>query len=196
MINAGKQNETLEWIDKGNAKEKYKTNNLTFWFQTDLGRENSVSHLKVQAGKTEAFHFSHHSHALITLYDRPIFMLWLVKIWQVSSCRKFIQHFETCLLWQLKLTEFFVNLWWFLLYFSTGCAKWNTAAINSLVLFMAGLSIEFLVEECAACQSWKSDFGWHCFRFSPCWMWVGKPLERFWPYLIAFRSCISNGKPE
>jgi len=125
--------------------------------------------------KTEAFHFSHHSHALITLYDRPIFMLWLVKIWQVSSCRKFIQHLETCLLWQLKLTEFFVNFWCFLLSFSTGCIKWNTAAINSLLLFMAGLFIEFLVEKCAACQSWKSDFGWHRFRFSPCWMRLKSP---------------------
>ena len=68
--------------------------------------ENSASHLKLQAGKTEAIHFSHHSHALITLYDCPIFMLWLVKIWQGSSCRKFIQHRETCLLWQLKLRVF------------------------------------------------------------------------------------------
>ena len=169
---------------------------LIFWFQTDLGLENSASHLKIQAGKTEAFHFSQHSHALITLYDRRIFMLWLVKIWQVSSCRKFIQHPETCLLWQLKLTEFFVNLWCFLLSFSAGCIKWNTAAINSLLSFMAGLFIEFLVEKCAACQSWKFDFGWHRFRFSPCCMRVEKSLKRFWPYLIAFRSCISNGKPE
>ena len=47
---------------------------------------------------------------------RPIFILWLVKIWQVSSCGKFIQHLESCcLLWQLalKLTEFCVNLWCF-----------------------------------------------------------------------------------
>ena len=29
---------------------------------------------------------------------RPIFMLWLVKIWLVSSCRKCMQHLETCLL--------------------------------------------------------------------------------------------------
>ena len=42
---------------------------------------------------------------------RPIFVLWLVKIWQVSSCGKFMQHLESCLLWQLKLTEFCVNLW-------------------------------------------------------------------------------------
>ena len=44
---------------------------------------------------------------------RPIFMLWLVKIWQVNSCGKFMQHLESCLLWQLKLTEFWVNLWCF-----------------------------------------------------------------------------------
>ena len=111
-------------------------------------------------------------------------------------CRKFIQHLKTCLLWQQKLTKFFVNLWCFSLSFSTGCIKWNTAAINSLLLFMAGLFIEFLVEKCVACQSWKSDFGWHRFRFSPCWMPVEKSLKQFWPYLIAFRSCISNGKPE
>ena len=36
---------------------------------------------------------------------RPIFMLWLVKIWQVGSCVEFIQHLESCLLWQRKLTE-------------------------------------------------------------------------------------------
>ena len=40
-------------------------------------------------------------------------MLWLVKIGQVSSCRKFMQHLESCLLWQLKRTEFCVNLWFF-----------------------------------------------------------------------------------
>ena len=29
---------------------------------------------------------------------RPILMFWLVKIWQVSSCGKFMQRLETCLL--------------------------------------------------------------------------------------------------
>ena len=33
----------------------------------------------------------HVGHAL-----RPIFMVWLVKICQVSSCRKFMQHLEFC----------------------------------------------------------------------------------------------------
>ena len=104
-----------------------------------------------------------------------------------------MQHLETCLLWQLKPTEFCVNLWC-----STGCTKWAAAAIKSLLLFMAGLFFGFLVEKCVACQSWKSDFGWHRFRFSPCLMrnFEGLKVKGFWPYLIAFMRCISNGKPE
>ena len=77
---------------------------LTFWYQTDLGRENSASYLKMQAG-SDAFHFSHHSHALHGHASRPIFMLWLVKIWHVSSFGQFMQDLAT-LLCQPKLTEF------------------------------------------------------------------------------------------
>ena len=129
-----------------------------FWFQTNHGRENSAN----TGGKDLFLAWSCAGHVL-----RPIFMFWLVKTWQVSSCGKLMQHLETCLLWQLKLTEFCVNLWCFLMSFSTGCTKWNTAAIKSLLLFMASLFIGFLVERCAACQSLKSNFGWHRFRFSP-----------------------------
>ena len=49
---------------------------LRFWFQTNLGHENSASYLEIQAGKTFFFPRSHVGHAL-----RPIFLLWLVKIW-------------------------------------------------------------------------------------------------------------------
>ena len=45
-------------------------------FQTDLGRENSASYLKIHAGKTDAFHFSHHSYALVTLYARFLCSDW------------------------------------------------------------------------------------------------------------------------
>ena len=55
-------------------------------------RKRKFSQL-LQAGKVVAFEFCRHGHAL-----RPIFMLWLVKIWQVSSCGKFMQHLEACLL--------------------------------------------------------------------------------------------------
>ena len=70
---------------------------LTFRFQTDLGRENSAGYFKIQAGKTivfytgvfsvvtqrssparkrDAFHFSHHSHALVTLYVQFLSSAW------------------------------------------------------------------------------------------------------------------------
>ena len=81
---------------------------LGFWFQTDLGSENSSSFFKSTGGEDLILPWSRVGHAL-----RPIFILWLVKIWQLSSCGKFMQHLESCLLWQLKLTEFCVNLWCF-----------------------------------------------------------------------------------
>ena len=81
---------------------------LRFWFQTDLGSENSASFFKSTGWEDLILPWSRVGHAL-----RPIFILWLVKIWQVSSCGKIMQHLESCLLWQLKLTEFCANLWCF-----------------------------------------------------------------------------------
>ena len=81
---------------------------LGFWFQTDLGSENSSSFFKSTGGEDLILPWSRVCHAL-----RPMFILCLVKIWQVSSCGKIMQHLESSLLWQLKLTEFCVNLWCF-----------------------------------------------------------------------------------
>ena len=57
---------------------------LRFWFQPNLGRENPAS---CTGGEDLFLQRSRVGHAL-----RPIFLLRLVKIWQVSSCRKFMQH--------------------------------------------------------------------------------------------------------
>ena len=81
---------------------------LKFWFKTDLGAENSATYYTQDSCFWLCSPWSRVGHAL-----RPFFMLWLVKIWQVSSCGKFMQHLESCLLWQLKLREFCVNLWCF-----------------------------------------------------------------------------------
>ena len=45
---------------------------LRFWFQTDLGRENSASFLKIQAGKT----LSYHGQVLVTLYVQFLWSDW------------------------------------------------------------------------------------------------------------------------
>ena len=72
---------------------------------TDLGPENSASYYRQDSFFWRCSPWSRVGHTL-----RPFFMLWLVKIWQVNSCGKFMQHLESCLLWQLKLREFCVNL--------------------------------------------------------------------------------------
>ena len=86
---------------------------------------------------------------------RPIFMLWLVKIWQVSSCVKNLWSILKLVL-IAETNRVLCNLVMFLTVVFPGCTKWNTAARKILKLFMAGLFIGFLVEKCAACQSHRS----------------------------------------
>ena len=78
-------------------------------------------------------------------------------------------------------------------FFSNGCIKWNTAATNNVLLLLAGLFIRFFVKRRAACR--KSEFAKH--RQYQKWAslhlaWCGelKSLRRFWPSLVAFRTCI------
>ena len=80
-------------------------------------RTRKVSQL-LQAGNTVGSYFSHHIWSRVGHALRPISMLWLVNIWQVSSCGRFMQHLESCLLWQLKKTEFCVNLFLFFCFFN------------------------------------------------------------------------------
>ena len=133
----------------------------------------------LQAGKTVAFDFSHHGHSL-----RPIFMLWLVKIWQVSSCGKFMQHLETCLLcwsWQS---------------FVSTCDVFNC-------LFPLNVQNEIQLLSRVFCYSWLvcllgfwlrnmslfkvgnpiSDDIVFVFYLASCVRGL-KSLKRFWPYLI------------
>ena len=60
------------------------------------------------------------------------------------------------------------------------------------------LFIGFLVEKCAACQSHrKSDFGWIAFTHFPLLdAYYKEGWKKFQAILMAFRSCISTGKPE
>ena len=139
---------------------------LKFWFQTELGRKNSASYfrqlfllLTLLAMVTRWSSSTSNFYALICQNLTGELML---KIYAASWI---------LLLWQLKLTEFCVNLWCFKLsFFHWIWTKWTSATTRSLLLVMASLFIGFLVEKYVTCQSRKSDFGWHCFRFSSCLM--------------------------
>ena len=138
---------------------------LRFLFQTNLGRENSASYLEIQAGKT----FSCQGHALVALYVQFLCSDW-------SKFDRWAHAENLCSI--LNLVYFDGWSWQsfvstcdvFKCLFLLDVQKWNTAAIKSILLFVASLFICFLVERCVACQSRKSDFGWHRFRFSPCLM--------------------------
>ena len=135
-----------------------------------------------------AFDFSHHGNAL-----RPIFMLWLVKIW----LRKIYAASRSCLL-IAEANRVLSHPVMFL-----------TAFLHWMYKMKYGYYLDSLV-----IHSWFVywNFGWDMsglLKSSSIWFWNGiifvfycawrvrgmKSFKRFWPYLMVFRSCISTGKP-
>ena len=117
----------------------------------------------LQAGKTVGFDFFPHGHALGTLYfkflcsDRSKFDRWV--------------HVENvCRILNLV---FFDS--WSLQSFVSTCDVFNCLfpldvqneiqLLSGVLLFMASW---LMVEKYVTCQSRKSDFGWHSYRFLPC----------------------------
>ena len=164
---------------------------LRFWFKTDLGRKNSASYLTIQAVKT----FSYHGHSLVVLYVQFLCS-------DFSKIDRWVYAENLCSI--LKLVNF--DSWSWQSFESTcdffNClfpldVQWNTAAIKSLLLFMAGLFIGFWLGDTSLVKVGNpiSDGIVFVFHLAWCVRWL-KRLKRFWPYLMAFRSCISNGKSE
>ena len=122
----------------------------------------------LQAGKTVAFDSSHHGQALVMLYVQSLCSDW-------SKFDRWVNAENLCSF--LKLVYF--DSW-----------SWHSFFLCDVFNCLFLLDLRNV-----ACQSRKSDFGWHRFVFVFHLAWL-KSLKRFWPYLIASRSCISNGKPE
>ena len=141
---------------------------LRFWFQTNLGRENSASYLEIQAGKT----LSCQGHALVTLYvqflcsDRSKFDRW-VHAENLCSILNLV-YFDGWS-WQSFVSTCDIFNCLFLL----DVQKWNTAAIKSILLFLASLFIGF--------------FGWEMRRLS-------KSEIRFRMALFSFFTLLENSE--
>ena len=145
----------------------------------------------LQAGKTVAFVFSHNGHALVTLYVQFLCSDW-------SKFDMWVHAQNLCSI--LNLVYF--NSWSWQSFVST-CDVFNC-------LFPLDVQNEIQLLSGVFCYSWlvcllgfwlsqsrKSDFRWHRFRFHLAWCVRGlQSLKRYWLFLIPFRSCISNGKPE
>ena len=166
---------------------------LRFWFQTNLGRENSASYLEIQAGKT----FSCQGHALVTLY-----VPFLCSDW--SKFDRWEHGENLCSI--LNLVYFDGWSWHsfvstcdlFKCLFLLDVQKWNTAAIKSILLFVDSLFIRFFwLRDASLVKVGNPISDGIVFVFHLAWCVRGlQSLKRYWPYLIPFRSCISNGKPE
>ena len=161
---------------------------------SNWSRARKFSQLFENTGGESVFlKWSRVGHAL-----RPIFMFWLVKIGQVSSCGKFMQPLETCLLWQLKLTEFCVNLRCFISCLFPLDVQ-NEIQLLSRVFCYSWLVclLGFWLRNTSLVKVGNPISDGIVFVFHLAWCVRGfKSLKRFWPYLIPFRTCISNVKPE
>ena len=163
---------------------------LRFWFQTNLGRENSASHLEIEAGKT----FSYQGHALVTLYVQFLCSDW-------SKFDRWVHAENLCSI--LNLVYF--DSWSWQSFVST-CDVFNC-------LFPLDVQNEIQLLSGVFCYSWLvcllgfwlrntslvkvgnpiSDGIVFVFHLA----WCVKRVEKSETILaLPFRSCISNGKLE
>ena len=98
---------------------------------------------------------------------RPIFVLWLVKIWQVSSCSILKVVYFDSWSWQSFVSTCDVFNCLFLLDVQNEIQLLSRVVCYPWLVCLLGF---WLKNARVACQSRKSDFGWHRFRFSPCSM--------------------------
>ena len=158
---------------------------LKFWFQTDLGRENSASYYR--QGRRVAFAFAHHGHALVTLqflcsdhnwstFDRWVHTENLCSIlnfvWVfVSTCDVFNCLFPLDVQNEIQLLS------------GVFCYSWLVCLLgfwlrNTLLVKVGNPISDGIV------------FVFHL-------AWCVKRVEKSETILaLPFTSCISNGKPE
>ena len=166
---------------------------LRFWFQINLGREDSASYLEIQAGKT----FSYQGHALVTLYVQFLCSDW-------SKFDRWV-HAEN--LWGILKVDFFDSWSW--QSFASTCDVFNylfpldaqneiqrlsrvfcySWLVCLLVFWLRDTSLDKVRNPISDGVVFVFHLPWCIRRF--------KSIKRFWPYfIIVFRSCISNGNPE
>ena len=156
---------------------------LSFWFQTDLAREGRQRRQLLLTFLSMVTRWSRSTSNFYAPGAR-VCSDWS-KFWQVSSCEKFMQHHETCLLIAegnsvlCKLVMFITVFFHWMYKIEFSCYQQSSVMHVWFVYWVSGWEMRRL---------WKSE--------TPFWMaspWL-KSLKRFWPYLTASRSCISNGK--
>ena len=153
----------------------------------------------LHAGKAIAFDFSH-CYALITLYVQYLF--WLVKIWQVSSCRKYMQRLETCLLIAeadrvLCHLVMFETVFFYLMYKRQCSCYQDCSVIHGWFVYCAFCWQMHRLPKSLEIRFRMTSFSKMSLPTCPCLR--GKRVEKsqaILEHLMTFGSDISTGKPE
>ena len=152
----------------------------------------------LQEGKTVTFDFAYHGHALVTLYfqflcsDWSKFDRWVMRKIYAASWILFTLTAEASDKVLCQLVPFFNCLFpldvqnEIQLLSGVFCYSW-------LVCLLAF----WLLRNTSLVQDGNPISDGIVFVFHVAWCVRGfKSLKGYWPYLIPFKSCISNGKPE
>ena len=164
-------------------------------FISNWPRTRKFSQL-LQAGRTVVFDFAHHGHALVMLYVQFLCSDWLkFDMWvhaeNLSSILNLV-YFDN---WSWQS---FVSTWMFLTVFFHWMCKmkfrcYQESSIYSWLICLLG----FWLRNTSLVKVGNPVSDGIIFVFHLAWCVRGlKSLKRYWPYLIPFRSCISNGKPQ
>ena len=157
---------------------------LKSWFQTYLGRETLASYYR--QGRQLLLTFL----TLVTRWSRPTSNFYALIGQNLTGVHagNLCSILKLVLLWQLKLVDFFVNR----------CTR-NEIQLLSRVFCYSWLVclLGFWLRNTSLVKVGNPISDGIVFVFHLAWRVRGlKSLKRFWPYLIAPRSCILNGKPE
>ena len=153
----------------------------------------------LQAGKTVAFNFAHHGHALLTLYVQFLCSDWL-------KFDRWVHEENLCSILNLVYSVYFDN-WSWQSFVSTGDVfnylfpldVQNEIQLLSGAFCYSRLAclLGFWLRNTSLVKVGNLISDGVVFVFNLAWSVRGlKSLKRYWLYLIPLRSCISNGKPE
>ena len=134
---------------------------LKFWFQTDLGRENSASCYRQgrQLLLTFVTMFTSWSRSASNSYALIGQNLTGEFIWKIYAASWILFTLTA------EADRVLCQLVMFLTVFFYWMYEMKFSYYQESSVIMTSLSIGFLVEKYVACQSRKSDFGWHRFVF-------------------------------
>ena len=135
---------------------------LKFWFQTDLGRENSASYYRqgrqlLLTFLTMVTRWSRSTSNFYALIGQNLTGEFMRKIYAASWNLFTLTAEADRVLCQLVM---FLAAFFYWMY-----KKWNSAAIKSLLLFVASLFFGFLVEKYVALSKSEIRFGMASFSF-------------------------------